>query len=90
MNSKHDRTAVHRLKDMDGHSVCVSYLLKNRLVFGPYGPEKEICFLNEKAMFKRKRMSIVMVPYQIPLLNDCHLVESLPFHCTLPLTGLDL
>ncbi len=58
-------------------SVRVPYSLKNRLVFGPYRPEKETCYIIINGKFKFQIDLDRQGPRQ--LLNDSHLAERPPF-----------
>ncbi len=58
-------------------SLRAPYSLKNRLVYGPYRPEKDICYFNKNGKF------IFQIDLDRhgprPLLNDSHLAEPPPF-----------
>ncbi len=57
--------------------VRVPYLLKNRLVFGSYRPEKEICYINKNGKIQFQTDIDRHGPR--PLLNHHHLAEPPPF-----------
>jgi hypothetical protein len=56
---------------------CSLFVKKNRLVFGPYRPEKEICYFNKNSKFKFQTDIDRHGPR--PLLNHRHLAEPPPF-----------
>ncbi len=52
VNRKIHQNSCAWLGNTDQHSVRLPYLLKNRLVLGPYRPEKESCVLNENCKLR--------------------------------------
>jgi hypothetical protein len=57
VNRKTHQNSCVWLGDTDRHSVCLPYLLKNRLVFSPSIPEKEIFFFKRKLQISNKPRS---------------------------------
>ncbi len=65
------------IKEMYPVRCVFPYLLKNRLVFGPYRPEKEICYCNKNGKFKFQTDIDRHGPRS--LLTHRHLAEPPPF-----------
>jgi hypothetical protein len=65
-------------------SMRVQYFFKKLPSFGPYRPEKEISYFTKKLQVQISNMTRSSWS-QTTILNDRHLAEPLPFHCTLPL-----